>query len=316
MAQRDRNELKQYFKKGELPTEDKFRDLIESSVNIRDDGFEKTPEDGFKISLSNNDNPDKKVSRLISIFKSLSGKDAVWSIEYDKAENQLLISNPDITKPAMSFSTGEQSGSRHSVKTDSGENGEKAKKAEKAEKADNSEKAGFSENANNGDKTESRIGVNKTSPNYTLDVNGVMAAKGVIGTYGDNKSLIPADGDWYSITGPLTGCHAFDVMAGVGEKGVGRYALVKAIAINTFNPSGLLSNFLSLKKKIKIYQSYYLSRNYRIKFRWHKKGDYYFLQMKTKCAYGSGVRIQYYITNLWFDHDMSQSQNMTDDKRK
>jgi len=126
---------------------------------------------------------------------------------------------------------------------------------------------------------------------------------------------VPADSQWHNISGPLNGCQAFEVMAGVGNKGTGKYALMKAVALNTFNPRGLLFNLFNLKKRIKYQQAYYLSRSNRIKLRWQGKGGEYFLQMRSNCHYGEGVRIRFYLTQLWFDQDMSESWSMLDSGR-
>jgi len=77
MAKKNRSTLKRYFRKGALPSEDQFVDLIDSTLNTIDEGFDKTPENGFEISLLG-DHP-----RLISFFKTAAAKDAVWSIDFD-----------------------------------------------------------------------------------------------------------------------------------------------------------------------------------------------------------------------------------------
>ncbi len=254
MAKKNRSTLKHYFREGTLPSEDNFGDLIDSSLNLVDEGFDKTPENGFKLSLVG------EHDRLISFFRNLADKNAVWSINYDKEQDRLFIKKPDTeTPPAMTF-------------------------------------AG-----------DGKVGVNKINPAYALDVNGVVASQGRIGTYPANP--VPADGKWHNIIGPLTGCHAFEIMAGVGKKGTGKYALMKAVALNTFNPEGWLFNFLNLKKKIKYHQANYRSRSDQIRLRWFKdknKDNSYYLQMRTHCDYGEGIQIKFYITQLWFDEDMSE----------
>jgi len=162
---------------------------------------------------------------------------------------------------------------------------------------------------------ESHIGVNKTDPAHALDVDGVIAAHGRLGANPDNQKTVAADGYWHNITGALSGCQAFEVMAGVGSKGTGRYALMNAIAMNTFNPRGWLFNIFNLKKKIKYQQAYYLARGNRIKLRWLSEDKHYYLQMRTVCAYGGDVRIRYYLTRLWFDEDMSESWNTEGEPR-
>jgi len=257
MAKKNRSTLKRYFREGSLPSEDQFGDLIDSSLNTIDEGFDKTPENGFEISLVGDHH------RLISFFRTSAAKDVVWSINYDKEQDRLLISKPDAetqTPPAMTFAA------------------------------------------------DGKVGVNKNNPAYALDVEGVIASHGRIGANPNNQNTVPADGKWHNITGELNGCHALEVMAGVGSKGTGRYALMNAIAINAFNPKGKIFNFLNLKKRIRYHQSYYLSRGNRIKLRWSGEGEAYYLQMKTNCDYGGGVRIRYYLTRLWFDDNMSESQ--------
>ena len=195
MAKKNRSTLKHYFRKGALPTEDHFNDLIDSTLNTIDEGFDKSPENGFEISLVGDR------SHLISFFKTSAVKDAVWTIDYDREQDQLLIKKPhtDVNKPpAMTFS-----GQGH-------------------------------------------VGINKIAPAYTLDVGGVVAAQGRIGANPDNQKTVAADGHWHNITGALTGCHAIEVMAGVGNKGTGKYALLNALAMNTFNPRGWLFNFLNI----------------------------------------------------------------------
>ena len=160
---------------------------------------------------------------------------------------------------------------------------------------------------------DGKVGLSKSNPAHTLDVNGVVASHGRLGAYPTERKTIIADGSWHNITGPLHGCHAFEVMAGVGREGTGKYALMNAIAVNAFNPKGRFFNFLNLKKSIKYNQSYYLARGNRIKLRWLGDGDKYFLQMKTHCDYGGGVQIRYYLTRLWFDELMSGSRAQVED---
>jgi hypothetical protein len=258
MAKKNRKTLRRYFEKGRLPSEDQFGDLVDSTLNTIDEGFDKTPENGFEISLIG------EHERLISFFKAAAPNDAVWTIDYDQKKDRLLISKPvaedDVeATAAMTFSG------------------------------------------------DGYVGVNNPSPGHTLDVGGVIAAHGRIGANPDNQKTVAADGNWHNIAGPLRGCQAFEVMAGVGSQGTGKYALMNALAMNTFNPRGWLFNFLNLKKRIRYQHAYYLSRGNRIMLRWANGKDGYYLQMRTVCGYGGDFRIRYYLTKLWFDVDMSES---------
>ena len=49
MATKNRETLKNYFKKGGFATEKQFIDLIESSMNVIDDGISMQPKTGLKI---------------------------------------------------------------------------------------------------------------------------------------------------------------------------------------------------------------------------------------------------------------------------
>lgn len=257
MAKKDRITLKRYFHDGALPSADQFGNLIDSTLNMIDEGFDRSPQDGFEITLIG------KHSRLISFFRSGNPEQPVWTIEYDQENDRLEVRNPRAAegKPAAIVFDG-----------------------------------------------DGNVGIAKADPGQTLDVGGIVAAEGRIGANPKDK-IVPADGDWHDITEPLHGCHAYEVMAGVGSPGTGRYALMRAVAINTFNPRGWWFNFLNLKKRIRYQQAYFLSRGNRIKLRWHADEDKkYTLQMRTACGYGEGVSIRFYLTKLWVDPDMSGSQ--------
>ena len=85
-----------------------------------------------------------------------------------------------------------------------------------------------------------------------------------------------------------------------------------AIALNTFNPKGLFFNLLNLKKKIRYQSAHYGSRNDKLRLRWNDVGEWsYALQLKTSSDYsdsGENYHVRYYLTKLWFDADMSGSQ--------
>lgn len=256
MAKKNRSTLKRYFNVGSLPSEEQFVNLIDSSLNTVDEGFDKTPENGFEVSLVGDND------RLISFFESFAIKEAVWTISYDRNEDKLFFKKPtdDVNKqPALTFTN------------------------------------------------DGKVGINNSSPDFTLDVNGFVSAEGRIGANPNKQITVPADGVWHNITGALSGCHAFEVMAGVGNKGTGKYALMNALAMNAYNPKGYFFNLFNLKKRIKYQQAYYLSRINRIKLQWKGDGSEYFLQMKSNCDYGESIKIRYYITSLWFDDDMSES---------
>jgi hypothetical protein len=260
MAKRNRVTLKEFFRRGALPSENQFSDLIDSTLNMIDEGFDKTAEHGLEIT------PLRDRTSLISFFKSHDRENALWEIKYDSERDTLLVGSP--TKTASIALTPEQ-----------------------------------------------RVGIGTTAPAWDFEVNGVTASRGRAGTF--QTGTIAADGDWHAITPALSGCHALEVVAGVGEKNTGHYALMHAFAVNTYNPRGFLFNFLNLKRRIRYHQSYYRSLRSKLKLRWAPVGDDnqpsrgggdYWLQLRSNRPYGEKVAVRYHVTQLWFDHFMDDGK--------
>jgi hypothetical protein len=161
---------------------------------------------------------------------------------------------------------------------------------------------------------EGKIGINTSDPQFELDVKGTVRSEGRIGTNPTGSQFVPADGNWHSITEELNGCQAFEVMAGVGKKKTGRYALMHATVINTFNPKGFFFNFLYLKRRIRYTQAYYNSLADKLRLRWYGDKNGYFLQLRSNTNYGEGIRIRYHLTKLWFEEDMNSCWNIDEDE--
>lgn len=137
---------------------------------------------------------------------------------------------------------------------------------------------------------DGKVGINETNPQHALQVKGTIASIGREGKEGDKE--IPADGRWHTILSNLDGCNAFEVMAGVGIEGTGKYALMHAFAVNAFHD----------KKKITYHQAYYMSRGNKIKMRWTGSTHSYNLEMKTLRDYkDENTVIRYSLTRLWSD---------------
>ncbi len=155
-----------------------------------------------------------------------------------------------------------------------------------------------------------RVGINTATPRSTLDVGGVISAEGRLGSYAlAAQTELLADGEWHDLTDTLQGCQAFEVMAGTGHTGTGRYALLHAIALNTYNPTRLL-RFWSARRRIRCDHAYYSRRSDKLQLRWHGssgKGAAYRLQIRSGCDYGAQVHIQCFLTRLWFDESMRGS---------
>ena len=281
---RNRDTLKKFFEKGALPSADQFADLIDSGLNMIDEGFSKTEQNGFEVaSLGESD-------RLISFFRTHDRENYLWSISFNQEQDSLVFNTrlPDLDTmiargdggtvpqiPVLALSR------------------------------------------------QGRVGINKTNPQAALDVGGAVRAHGRIGAF--RQGRVNADGTMHDITGELQGCHAFEIIAGAaGKRGSGKYALMRAIAMNTFNPSGLFFNFLNRKKGIKCHHAYYRSANDKLKLRWAQvKGEdadrskidrKYCLMLGSHCDYGDhDAQISYHITRLWFDEDMSECRRSGED---
>ena len=142
-------------------------------------------------------------------------------------------------------------------------------------------------------------------PKSRLHVVGTVASTGRLGVFtGSEKddpkgNKIPADGSWHPILTNLDGCHAYEIMAGVGKFKTGKYALLHATALTTFGRSW---------KRIRRTQAHYRWPWHRIGLRWKGKTHNFRLEMKTWTDYGENVFVQYHIQKLWFDHKMSGGQ--------
>lgn len=100
MALMNRQTLRNYFKKGSLPNAEQFGDLIDSSLNIVDDGIERSGENGFRIS------PVGYSSKLISFFTNLRNREPDWYISLDKDESPGLSIRDAAHNPRLVFKEG------------------------------------------------------------------------------------------------------------------------------------------------------------------------------------------------------------------
>ncbi len=284
MPNQTRNTLKNLFKNGKVPSQNDFEDLIDSNLNMIDEGFDKTAPDGLKITQLGSDNSNK----LITFYKTDEGSEPLYFVQID-GEKALTIGerSNQADQIILSMSRSSETGVNVTIGVDAASNYK-----------------------------QPDIG------GIRLDVGGAVRTEGRIGVVDTNANgkerIALADGDWYSITGNLTGCQAFEVIAGVGGlKGDGKYALIHAVVLNAYNPRGWFFNFLNLKNKIRSRSAYYRSRRDQLKLRWHgphEDDGSYCLQIKTNGDYRDDndkteIKIKYYCTRLWFDADMAQPQH-------
>lgn len=247
MAKETRDTLKHYFKGGSLPSADQFSDLIDSMLNMRDEGFYKTADSGFKVAQLSE-------GKLISFFRNTVMESPLWSLKMDlKNGSQKLFFLNKMNESVMTLDP------------------------------------------------DGKVGIKEKAPNFELDVKGAIASNGRIGRQVGVDNRIRADGEWHPITDDLMGCRAYEIMAGVGKQGSGKYALLHAFALKTFGSKG----------RITYHQTHYGSRCNRLKLRWKRssdRSDRYQLQIRTNCCYGEKIYINCFITELWFDHLMQDCE--------
>ncbi len=86
MPLQNRSTLYNFFKKGQMPAESHFKDLIDSMLNKVDDGLTKTTDEGLTLSPIGS-------KKLMSFFKSIEEKNPAWSIEIDSGNALLNFKN-------------------------------------------------------------------------------------------------------------------------------------------------------------------------------------------------------------------------------
>lgn len=262
MTVRDRQSLKRFFRAGALPAEEQFADLIDSMLNMTDEGFRKSVEQGYEISAA------AGYDVLLSFFRDQDPEAPLWDVGFSGAEGQLQFRarRHGEDRPAPVYCL---------------------------------DPAG-------------RAGVNTASPQATLDVEGEIRSRGRVGSYPPpSDATLLADGQWHDLTGDLEGCQAFEVVAGAGRRGSGRFALLHAVALNTYNPRFRVLDLLRSKRGIRSTHAFFARRCDRLQLRWSGSSGRdacYRLQIRSGCDYGRGASIQAHLTQLWFDRHMEREQ--------
>lgn len=263
MTKRNRDTLKKRFGDGEMPSSTDFGDLIESTLNIHDDGIMHNERDGLRLTqISAN-------SRVLSLYGAVEEKSAVWAFGLDHQRSSLTL---DVARRA---------GDRDDVGADPDDDG--------------GGHAVLTLLAPDADGGGARVGINRRAPRCALDVDGVVASRGRAGAEG--LLAAPADAEWHTIGGPYRACTALEVVAGAGKRDTGRYAIMHAFALRTFDAKG----------EFTYHQAHYDSRRHRMQLRWLDDGQtpgLYYLQIRVNCAYGAGTWIRYHLTSLWMDPAM------------
>ncbi|MEM7295347.1 MAG: hypothetical protein AAF330_01780 [Pseudomonadota bacterium] len=277
MSKRDRTTLKSFFRKGALPSAENYRDLIDSSVNQVEDGFSKTDRDGLRL------NSVGSSLRVMSIYEGLGTPHPSWTIEHGNENPGAIHLRPDVGKDA------------HRI-------GSKTPDTAAPSRGLTIDRRG-------------EVGVGLQTPRWRFDVNGVARMHGRIGIESPDIPAVAADGRWHDITQPLTGCQAFEVMAGAGGTvGQGRYSMIYAIAMNAYHPRNWALNWLFGRRRIRAQTAMYGSYADRLRLRWVKDNapHHFRMQIRTNADFGAEHSIQYKLTRLWFDSTMSGSRQGPD----
>jgi hypothetical protein len=145
-----------------------------------------------------------------------------------------------------------------------------------------------------GEERTGRVGVNTDTPNFPLEVNGMLGMRGRIGTL--KAGAVPADRQWHQILGGLDGLQAFEVVAEVrGIKGRGRYCLMHATAMSSYGRS---------RSKIRCTQAYFGWFWNKLRLRWRGDVNNYGLWVRSRSHFGLDengemIMIRYRICRLW-----------------
>ncbi|MDR7334594.1 hypothetical protein [Roseateles asaccharophilus] len=260
MTTRNRATLRQFFEEGRQPSSDHFGDLIDSMLNMSDEGFRKTPEHGFEITSD---------EALMSFYREQNSQDPIWSVGFGGDRNQLLLRAGE----------GSTNGAPPVLALD----------------------------------LAGRAGIGTAQPQEALDVRGVIASQGRRGTihrHDTEGQLLLANGEWHKLKGPLQGCQAFEITAGVGLPESGRFALMHAIAMNTYNPVPGWLAWTSRRNGIRCQHAWYGQRCDRLELRWtgdRGRNGKYQLEIRTRCNYEKDCVIQASVTSLWQDEHMKGS---------
>ncbi len=83
-----RDQLKEYFRNGKIPSEKHYADLINSMVHKIDDGFSKDDINGLRVSST------EENKNLVSFYKDLNEQDPFFMIAKDELDPESLALRP------------------------------------------------------------------------------------------------------------------------------------------------------------------------------------------------------------------------------
>lgn len=95
MTSRNRETLKNYFRDGQLPTQEHFHDLIDSMLNMADEGFRKTVAHGEQIYAPVGHDA------LLSFYRDQMPEQVLWQTGLHAQRDQLLIQSPGLSQQPL-----------------------------------------------------------------------------------------------------------------------------------------------------------------------------------------------------------------------
>lgn len=277
MTVRSRDSLKKQFADGCMPTGEQFESLISSMLHMQDEGFEKTPEDGLKVTTA------AGAHALLTFFRAENARQGLWSVRYGGGDNALVLQPvPQTRVGPATVGARATSGPSAAVPLLTLTR-------------------------------EGRIGVGQAEPAHALDVRGMVGARGRVGTYPvADPAALKADGKWHVLADNLERCSCFEVVASVGVENSGRHALLHAVALNAFHPrfSGLfgwlarrfpwLDRRFNRRRRIRSQSAWFGESCDQLELQWTgDSGGPYRLEIRTRCVYPGAPLIGVHVTQLW-----------------
>jgi hypothetical protein len=251
----NRKDLKDLFRVGARPSADDFAKLIDSALIMEDEGFAKTLEDGLRVEAIGESN----------VLMSLQRKDRDnlrWRMEFADKECRDLVFRLD--NPTQSAPDAARGGAQRPAAAG-------PQKPFPFLKAAPPDRTAVAQDSGARLKVDANLSVGGPEPGLGnwLDVSGVVRSAGRIGW----DVRVDADGAFHDLTSELRGCTAFEVTAGIGSPGDGRFALLHGVALNTYNPSFWGNLYFFLGQGIRCQHAFYSRRSDRLQLRWAPAQD-------------------------------------------
>lgn len=98
MPQVNRETLKEYFKAGTRPSGQQFKDLIDSMLNILDDGLDRSDKEGLKLSPLDNK------GSVLEFFRDIQDAAPLWKIIVETGTRSLIIADGETDRPVITLS--------------------------------------------------------------------------------------------------------------------------------------------------------------------------------------------------------------------